>query len=273
MPDVIELLDSTDEEEDTGSDEYKMRNLNTILGGRVPQADLARLLKSADGEVQGAVDAYFADRPQAGGGNSIPRHPAPTPARSPAGSLAVGDAVVLSVAATPENRNRGPLKPGVTGSVVQVEAGDDEPYLVKCPGGVTWWYREVEIEKAAATKMETGKPGGKRESPAGLLRDSGDDADCVVESAESRASKRQAVVTAEHYADDDEDVVITGADDPSMSWAHSRFDCRMPGNLFSAGSKTQNLKCCPNCYCFVCDVKAAKCTMWPTHCMADGSAQ
>ena len=85
--------------------------------------------------------------------------------------------------------------------------------------------------------------------------------------------KRQAVVTAEHYADDDEDVVITGADDPSMSWAHSRFDCRMPGNLFSAGSKTQNLKCCPNCYCFVCDVEAAKCTMWPTHCMADGSAQ
>ena len=45
---------------------------------------------------------------------------------------------------------------------------------------------------------------------------------------------------------------------------HSRSDCVT--NLFTIDPH----KFCPQCYCYVCDVKAIECTKWDSHCVAQG---
>jgi hypothetical protein len=74
--------------------------------------------------------------------------------------------------------------------------------------------------------------------------------------------------------DDDEEIKFVGATgkNPLSDFAHPRYDCiikpfsREPTNF------------CPNCYCYVCDVKASECEQWKlsddenkhdSHCYAD----
>ena len=80
--------------------------------------------------------------------------------------------------------------------------------------------------------------------------------------------------------DGDGDVMVTGAIDPTMGFAHARHNCRVPGMEFisasapssSASAKiVQNVRHCPQCFCFVCDGPAADCQDWGSHCMADES--
>jgi tetratricopeptide (TPR) repeat protein len=153
---------------------------------------------------------------------------------------------------------------------------DSEPYQVRNEHGVTWWYRTHDLMQADTPEQAREMPGSqvKREGqpkPPNKRPANIDDPDCVV--ADSRNAKRPATSVVLGEADDD--VQISGADDPMILVAHARFNCRMLGMSFSSrfgqSDRSQNQKHCPQCYCYVCDVEAAKCTTWSTHCMADGS--
>ena len=279
MPaEVIELLDTTDEEADAAeasSDDFKLRNLRTLCGPRPAASVLKNLLSNARGDVQQAANAFFASSDEdpreeasvvivgahdGGAKMSTEEELAGEPQADddqsrPELVLKVGDTVVLSGSANNRSLREGPLRPGVPGTVQTVdrtEESDEEPYQVKAKNGVTWWYSTTDLEKVSS-------PAPSRAPVKAAGADS--DPDVVVESAESRAAKRRAVASASGFAavddgggggggDGDDDVVMTGVDDPTMEFAHARFNCRRPGFSFG-NSREQNKKACSNCFWYV----------------------
>ncbi|KAG2497724.1 hypothetical protein HYH03_004460 [Edaphochlamys debaryana] len=79
--------------------------------------------------------------------------------------------------------------------------------------------------------------------------------------------QRIADVQQDEPADDDEDddVIVTGAVGKvaTRDFAHRRFECG--ARPFNAGrADPANGAHCPQCFCFVCDVKASECEWWGT---------
>ena len=164
------------------------------------------------------------------------------------------------------------------------------------PKAKTYWYQVGDLVKAPASMGGAGgggasaapkvkKEGGlspikvkkegkvKTEKKRAGLDASGDE-DCQVEERQSKRPSVAVSPTVSPALPGSDDVMVTGSDDPSMSFAHARHNCRVPGMQFSAqGALMQNMRHCPNCFCFVCDVEASKCQDWGQHCMADESAR
>jgi hypothetical protein len=80
---------------------------------------------------------------------------------------------------------------------------------------------------------------------------------------QSRSSKRK------HDGDDDDDEVeleclgSTGGANALVDFPHARAHC-----LIHPFEARDFLPFCPNCFCYICDVRAAECTEWASHCKA-----
>ena len=79
-------------------------------------------------------------------------------------------------------------------------------------------------------------------------------------------------------SDDDDELEIVGTKgvDALVDFPHSRENCLThrfsktvaAGGGTGVGGAESNRAHCANCYCYVCDVPAKDCTIWPTHCQA-----
>jgi len=74
-------------------------------------------------------------------------------------------------------------------------------------------------------------------------------------------SKKRKDVHSEGMADNDIQILHSTLSNPLMSYPHSRHSCAV--HPFSIDGKGRsNYVFCPNCYCFVCDDLASKCSRW-----------
>eukprot|EP01034_Spumella_vulgaris_P021902 gene21903-27979_t len=82
------------------------------------------------------------------------------------------------------------------------------------------------------------------------------------------AVKKEPVV----FGDDDLDIEFVGGNmNTAADMPHQREAC--PQHPFGSQAKNpqdmvHNIKFCPNCYCFVCDIKTSDCCDWAEHCHA-----
>jgi len=211
--------------------------------------------------------------------------------------LKITDKVTLSKNASVAASN-GPLSRGEQGVIVAVDEGDDEPYQVSPlgeggqAGEETWWYQSGDLVRAAApTELVKVKGEGERSGSVKVKSEGGklkrvnqsaveDDEDCSIEQRPAKRVSTAMTPLGSPADDDDDDVQVTGMDDPTMAFAHARHNCRVPGMKFlnaaapaaSASAKlVQNAKHCEHCFCFVCDAPAKDCKDWGNHCMAEDS--
>ncbi|GLC42798.1 hypothetical protein PLESTM_001380900 [Pleodorina starrii] len=110
-----------------------------------------------------------------------------------------------------------------------------------------------------APKRRRAQPAGARGAPTS--NDSDDSDVIVVDAAQERPQSRPSAADADLG---DEDLVITGATGqvPTRDLAHPRHACAE--HSFQSAASTSNASWCPQCFCFVCDVKASECRFWGT---------
>ena len=111
-------------------------------------------------------------------------------------------------------------------------------------------------------------------------RDNDDDDEIEEVAAPNRFQIDSAGVTAAAAAtaNDDDLIIITGhkGDNTLADFPHSREHCvvhPLQKNLtgtttLSNNNNNNSKKYCPNCYCWVCDIRAADCKHWDQHCVA-----
>jgi len=62
--------------------------------------------------------------------------------------------------------------------------------------------------------------------------------------------------------EDDVQILEVKNDSSISSMPHARYDCTVHP-FDSAAESARHAQCCPNCFCFVCDVPSAECDSWP----------
>jgi hypothetical protein len=83
-------------------------------------------------------------------------------------------------------------------------------------------------------------------------------------SASSSSSAAKTTITTTELGEDEEfQVIKSTGKNPLVDFPHARHTC-----LVNRWQVTDDASRCSNCYCFVCDDKAAKCPAWSMHCHA-----
>jgi hypothetical protein len=109
-----------------------------------------------------------------------------------------------------------------------------------------------------------------------LLSSDDDDNECSYSStftttttSSSSSSSSTTTTKTRTNEDADSDVEMVGPPPEVTNFPHARFNCLVYPfkNLNKIGKKT----ICNNCYCFVCDILASKCTSWDEHCCAENT--
>ena len=81
-------------------------------------------------------------------------------------------------------------------------------------------------------------------------------------SSSSSSSAAKTTITATELGEDEEfQVIKSTGKNPLVDFPHARHTC-----LVNRWQVTDDASRCSNCYCFVCDDKAAKCPAWSMHC-------
>jgi hypothetical protein len=94
-------------------------------------------------------------------------------------------------------------------------------------------------------------------------------AQCKTDSTSASSSDDKMDDTEDDKMDDDdedeEEVAIVGSTGPNAlaDFPHSRANC------VTYRIDLDPIAHCPNCYCYVCDIEAAKCDIWQSHCRAN----
>ena len=251
-----------------------IKALRGIIGtAKCTDSDVIKRLVDAGGSLQTATEMFFMTA------KGMPKVPGSAPG--------VGDYVKLAPSVPERTLLDGCVKAGQTGIVVDFvdEEDDDEPYQVMC-ASVCYWYARLDLSKVSGIdrvmiKSETRqrKASGSTKATAKV---SESDPDCVVvqPSPIAAGAKRASIAATPLMSPfgQDDDVQVTSSTDTSADFPHAREHCRRPEYSFVKtsraphsvrdGARIQNQKHCPNCYCFVCDVKSSECKQWDTHCMA-----
>jgi SNF2 family DNA or RNA helicase len=111
----------------------------------------------------------------------------------------------------------------------------------------------------------------KREAPPGAAppakraRVDGEGGDDDVEEVAPPPPARPPQAPSAGATNDDDEIQITQHSGALTDFPHSREHC----TTFPIAADAS--KRCANCYCYVCDAPAAKCTQWATHCNAKHS--
>eukprot|EP00980_Cylindrotheca_fusiformis_P023927 scaffold11212_cov121-Cylindrotheca_fusiformis.AAC.6 len=106
----------------------------------------------------------------------------------------------------------------------------------------------------------------KRKADSLLLVDK--ENECIVVQAPTQRliAAAEAATGGAPTKDSDDDLELIGSTGPNAlaDFPHSREDCV----TYPMAAKANNVLHCKNCFCFVCDVKAAECKSWKNHCHA-----
>ena len=91
-----------------------------------------------------------------------------------------------------------------------------------------------------------------------------------VEASSSSSKSSSATPKSTHKTEEDGDVLILSSSgaNPLVDFAHARHTC-----LVHRWQETDDSCRCSNCYCFICDSLALKCTAWQLHCHAFPNAK
>jgi hypothetical protein len=126
--------------------------------------------------------------------------------------------------------------------------------------------------EAEGSRRRGKRPAVEQEQPVAAPNNSDDDEVIMADAPEAGSSFTTGpVVGANDKADDaDDEVQYQGrtGDVALADFPHARENCA--AHPFGMGKDKEH---CPNCYCYVCDIPAADCKHWTTHCKASHSVE
>ena len=109
------------------------------------------------------------------------------------------------------------------------------------------------------TAAEPSKPSTKKSAPR---KAANHDSDSEVEIVQV-VQRFQPVHAAAQSSDDDSDVTVLGTKN-YVNLPHMRQHCTV--HPFDLADLHKNYLFCEQCYCYICDIRAAECAEWRHHC-------